>query len=265
MNPARAEQRKAITAANSSGRPRRPTGVSAVHASNTDSRLCPVRVDVALASASSRSVAVKPGSTEFTVTPSPATSSANVRRYPVTAARKLLLSTRDPCGRFTASDVIDTTRPHFRSRIPGTNARVSSTTLRSSSSLACVHASHECDIAAPVGGPPVFATRMSTRPCAAIVCATTSAMPASVARSATIAVTEAPSASSFAFAPCTEAASREQITSVHPSRANSSAAANAMPRLAPHTSATFPEMPRSISASRGDSRRSCRSSPAAAD
>ena len=49
-------------------------------------------------------------------------------------------STSEAPGAFTTSDVIPTTRPHFRSRIPGTNARVISTALRSSSSDARSHA-----------------------------------------------------------------------------------------------------------------------------
>ena len=82
----------------------------------------------------------------------------------MTAARRLLLSTSDATGSFTAFDVMLITRPHFRSRMPGTKARVSSTQLRSSNSLAVVHAAQSCPIDGPVGGPPVLATRMSTRP-----------------------------------------------------------------------------------------------------
>src|SRR6476661_4906866 len=138
-----------------------------------------------------------------------------------------------------------TTRPHLRSRMPGTNARVSSTALRSSRSLAFCHALQSCPMAVPVGGPPVLVTSTSTRPCAVIVRSTTSAMPSAVLRSATMDTTGAPSAVSRTAALSTDAASREQITSDAPSRAKSSAAAYAMPRLAPHTSATRPPSPRS--------------------
>ena len=67
-----------------------------------------------------RSVACSPGSNEFTVTPSPATSRASVRRNPVRPARAVFDRMRFGIGWRTAIDVIATTRPHLRSRISGT-------------------------------------------------------------------------------------------------------------------------------------------------
>ena len=64
-------------------------------------------------SAAMRSVACRPGSSEFTVTPSPATSRASVRRKPVSPARAVFDRIRFGIGWRTAIDVIATTRPHL--------------------------------------------------------------------------------------------------------------------------------------------------------
>ncbi len=84
-----------------------------------------------------RSVRWMPGSTEFTVTPSPATSRASVLRKPVAPARAVFDRMRPAIGWRTAIDVMATTRPHRRSCIAGTAAlHIATTDSRFSSSAA---------------------------------------------------------------------------------------------------------------------------------
>ena len=75
-----------------------------------------------------RAVAWMPGSTEFTVTPSPATSRASVFRNPVAPARAVFDRMRPAMGWRTAIDVMATTRPQCRSCIAGTAALHMATT-----------------------------------------------------------------------------------------------------------------------------------------
>ena len=63
-----------------------------------------------------------PGWTEFTVTPSPATSRARVLRNPVTPARAVLDRIRFGIGWRTEIDVIATTRPNRCARMCGATA-----------------------------------------------------------------------------------------------------------------------------------------------
>ncbi len=75
------------------------------------------------ASSSTRAVLWVPGCTLLTVTPSPATSLARLLRKLVTAARAADEAIRWPIGWRAPSEVIATTRPQPRSRMPGTAAR----------------------------------------------------------------------------------------------------------------------------------------------
>ena len=77
----------------------------------------------------------EPGSTEFTVTPSPATSRARVLRKPVAPARAVLDRMSPAMGWRTEIEVMATTRPHPRACMRGTAAWHRATTdsrLRSS-------------------------------------------------------------------------------------------------------------------------------------
>ena len=67
-----------------------------------------------------RSVACTPGCTEFTVTPSFATSLASTLRKLVTAARAVEEAASVVIGERAPAEVIATMRPHLRSRIAGT-------------------------------------------------------------------------------------------------------------------------------------------------
>src|SRR6185312_8794396 len=111
-----------------------------------------------------RSVSVYPGMTLFTVTPQVATSFASVRANPVTAARTLFERIRLSTGCLTAIDVMLMMRPHSRSFIPGSTARVMLTALSNVRRHASVHADGGCASNGPAGGPPALLTRMSTRP-----------------------------------------------------------------------------------------------------
>ena len=62
----------------------------------------------------------------MTVTPSPATSRASVRRNPVRPARAVLERISVGMGWRTAMDVIATTLPHLRARISGTAVMLAS-------------------------------------------------------------------------------------------------------------------------------------------
>src|SRR5436305_1541399 len=79
--------RNATTAANSSGVPMRPAGISRAQPANTSSGWTCVREEMLVARESSRAVRVYPGQTLFTVIPWAAYSLASVRASPVTAAR----------------------------------------------------------------------------------------------------------------------------------------------------------------------------------
>ena len=67
-------------------------------------------------------MAWRPGCSEFTVTPSAATSRASVLRNPVTPARAVFDRISVGMGWRTAIDVIATTRPQCCARIAGTTS-----------------------------------------------------------------------------------------------------------------------------------------------
>src|SRR6516165_6696065 len=80
-----------------------------------------------------RAVAWRPGWTELTVTPSPATSRASVFRNPVTPARAVFDRMRLGIGWRTATEVMATTRPHRWACMAGTAAWHMATTDSSES------------------------------------------------------------------------------------------------------------------------------------
>ena len=75
-------------------------------------------------------MAWEPGWSELTVTPSPATSRANVLRNPVTPARAVFDRIRLGIGWRTEIDVMATTRPNRWARMPGTASWHMATTDR---------------------------------------------------------------------------------------------------------------------------------------
>ena len=162
----------------------------------------------------------------------------------MTAARTLFERMRLSTGCFTAMDVTLMMRPHRRSFIPGSTARVSSTTLSRFCRTASCHASAEWLSKGPAGGPPPLVTSTSICPNAASagghhaphvvrpahvgdhrvhLCAGLARMASAVSRSA--------------------ASPRAHNTSRAPSRPSSSATARPSPRLDAATSATFPVRP----------------------
>src|SRR5260370_14248151 len=110
---ARCEARNATTAANSSGAPMRPAGISRAQPAKTSSGWTFERVEILFARLSRRAVRVYPGQTLFTVMPYGAYSFASVRARPVTAARTELESSKPSTGCFTADDVMVMNRPQL--------------------------------------------------------------------------------------------------------------------------------------------------------
>ena len=183
----------------------------------------------------------------FTVMPNEATSVASVRAIPVTAARRLLDSIRLSTGCFTLMDVMLRMRPQPCAFMPGSTARVSSTTLVSNRRVAASHVSGERLSNVPAGGPPALVTSTSTRPKRASATATTAAPAPGAAKSAGTASTGTPLAASMAAAVVRRSASpRAQSTRCAPSAASSSATARPRPLLAAATSAILPCSPKSM-------------------
>src|ERR1700719_938805 len=110
---ARCEVGNATTAANSSGVPMRPAGISRAQPAKTSSGLTFERAEILFARLSRRAVRVYPGQRLFTVMPYGAYSFANVRASPVTAARTELESRRPSTGCFTAEEVMVMNRPQL--------------------------------------------------------------------------------------------------------------------------------------------------------
>src|SRR5258708_19931993 len=119
---ARCEARNAATAANSSGVPMRPAGISRAQPAKTPSGLTFVRVEILFARLSRRAVRVYPGQALFTVMPSDAYSFAGVRVSPVSAerteARIELESSNPSAGCFTAPQGLLMNLPQLFSFLP---------------------------------------------------------------------------------------------------------------------------------------------------
>src|SRR4051812_9849397 len=179
--------------------------------------------------------------------PKGATSFASVRANPVTAARTLFERMGLSTGCFTAIDVTLMMRPHRRSFIFGSTARVSSTTLIRFWRTASCHTAAEWVSNGPAGGPPPFVTSTSTWPNSASVRAVRRERSSGFARSAATSTTRTPASVRIAVAVSRSvSAPRAQMTRSIPSRASSSATARPSPRLAAATRATFPPRPRSM-------------------
>ena len=147
---ARSEHRNAATAAISSTVPRRPAGTSSAAARSAFSR--------EPAESIIRSVAIRPGRTELTVTPSPATSRASVLSAPSSAARWEFERISGWIGSRTALDATLRIRPKPRSRIPDTTRSMIAMGASTSSRYAASHCSRVKSSGGPYGGPPVLAT-----------------------------------------------------------------------------------------------------------
>ncbi len=160
----------------SSGLPTRPIGELAPRAMTASSEPWISR---------RRSVWNDPGMTLLTSTPSDATSLARVRTTPATPARVALLRARPSIASRTERLVMVTMRPQRRSRIPGRAARMSRTVPMSDCSIATCQSASETSTNRPVGGPPAFATRISTGPSTRSVAVTAAAGPPGSAMSAT--------------------------------------------------------------------------------
>ena len=96
-----------------------------------------------------RSVSCDPGCSEFTVTPSAATSRASVLRKPVTPARAVFDRISVGIGWRTAIDVIATTLPHRCACIAGTASLHIAIAERQFSSNAAWYASRSVDAKSP--------------------------------------------------------------------------------------------------------------------
>ena len=86
-------------------------------------------------------------------------------------------------------DMIDTTRPQCRARIPGSRSVVSSIGMIARSWNERRHSAGSVFVASEGGGPPAFRTTMSTRPRAFSAAAATSAAVEGSAASPEIVVT----------------------------------------------------------------------------
>src|SRR6185503_10905951 len=241
------EARKTTIAANSSGVPMRPIGMSAEESSTCLSKVMPLRLARSVWCSLKRSVMIRPGSTRLTVMPWDARSPARVLKRPAMPGRMPLESTRPSTGCFTELDWMARIRPHLACFMCGSTSRMKRTVDRCTCSKAAFHCSSVICSKGPGGGPPTLATRMSTPPKARLASATTLAMSAGRLASAASARTSAPVFCLTSPAASLSAASpRAHITTRAPSAARPSALALPMPLLAATTSAVLPLMPRSI-------------------
>ena len=131
MYAARVEHRNAAAAAISSGSPARPAGTASAASRSAASR--PPRRE------NSRSVAIWPVRSEFSVTPSAATERAIVRNVASSPDRWALDSTISGIGSRTLDDDTATIRPQPRSRIAGSACSMSVTGPSSSVRWAASH------------------------------------------------------------------------------------------------------------------------------
>ena len=173
-------------------------------------------------SSATRSVAWYPGHTRFSVMPSGARSAAAVFAHAHRPARAVFEAARSGIGCFTALEVISTIRPPPVSRIGPSAARTSRMDASRFASTAARSWSSVTSRARARGGPPAFATRMSSLPNRSTVRATRSSGTAGSATSAGIARVSGPSASA---ASARRTSSRAQIATRHPSAARAAALA----------------------------------------
>ena len=126
-------------------------------------------------------------------------------------------------GRLPADEVTLTIRPHPRSAMPGANARINRIDAMTCSSQSPFQSSSPSSSRARAKLVPALLTRMSTGPGAR----------SAIRSAASGAVTSIPSP-------------RDTRSTCAPSSSSRSAVRSPMPRVAPVTTATRPEMPRSI-------------------
>ena len=177
---------------------------------------------------------MRPGRTRLTVTPSAATSLARVLDQPSSAARSVLETARFGIGATTPDEATVITRPHRRSRMPGTSRLVRPISDRTMAPNCWVQISAEVASAAVGGGPPELLTRMSTCPSAlSASSASLSPMPG-VIRSAAI------TWAACGTAALSLSAERPETATVAPASARPLAMAPPRPPLAPSTSARLP-------------------------
>src|SRR3989441_5149821 len=241
---ARGEARKTTTLANSSGRPRRPNGISAVQnrrsasANEIFSRSANV-----LVSDSSRSVAIGPGHTVFTRMFSGPGSVANVLANPTTARRTALDNTRLGSGCLTTYEAMLRMRPPPCLRMYGMTARVRRTVLIRLRLIPAHHCSSVISTNDPVGGLRALFTRISIRPNRFAAVLTNRSASSALLTSACTGSTSPPMS---AAAASRASLRRAQMATWAPSSTNSFATAFPRPRLAAATSAVWPRRPRSI-------------------
>ena len=247
-------------APNSRAVPKRPAGTLACWASRTCWVLRPDCAAVAAKVAASRSVSNLPGSRLFSVTPWRATlPRATPATKPVRPLRAPLDRPRMSIGALTALEVMFTTRPKPRAAMPSTVARMSSMGVSMFASSARSQASRSQSRKSPVGGPPALVTTMSKALPGPPGTDSAAARPAAVVMSAaTLSTTgcwyflppalaaPAPAATNKAAACCSAAPSRALMTTFTPSCTSACAQPRPSPRLAPHTKAQRPAIPKSI-------------------
>src|SRR4051812_3880187 len=235
MYAARVEHRNAAAAAISSGSPARPAGTASAASRFAASR--PPRRE------NSRSVAIWPVRSEFSVTPSAATDRAIVRNVASRPDRCALDSTISAIGSRTLDDDTATIRPQPRSRIAGSACWMSVTGPSSSIRCAASHWSRVNESGSgPAGGPPLLVMRISTGP------PRRSLTPANRSGTASRSAASCTNGSApiSAAAASMRSREREDIATRAPSAASSAAIARPIPCDAPVTSATLPVRPRSM-------------------
>ena len=145
----------------------------------------------------------------------------------------------------TAVEETLTTRPHPRSRMPGTTRSISASGDEHEIAVGGLPLlAREAQRVGPTGGPPVLVTRISTGPQRGLDLVHEGRRPVQVGAVVGRTPRAAPTSAAVAS---TRSREREVIATRAPSAASAAAMPRPMPFEAPVTSATRPEIPRSIS------------------
>src|ERR1051326_7175917 len=198
------------------------------------------------------SLSKMPGKRLLMVTLRAATCRASPAAKPTRPARAPFDRPSSPCGILTLRDTMLTMRPKPRAAMPSSVSRIISIGPSIMSSSAAIQSCRDQVRKSPGSGPCELVIRMSGAGHAAIA----ASRPAAVVRSAATAETFTAVACAMAAPLCSKTSRvRATMTRLTPSRASASAHALPRPRLAPHTSAVLPAIPRFIRRGRLRSRR----------
>ena len=189
-----------------------------------------------------RSVAIRPGARQFTVTPSAATSLASVLAQPTRLSRIAFDTPRFGIGWTTPDDTTTMIRPWRRSRMPGRASRVRRTALRNMASNWAVQVASDVSVAGPGAGPPQLMIRISAWPSGPDRPAIDAAL--AISQTRVLNTPRAPWAASATAA--SRSALRAMARTCAPSLASACAVARPRPREAPVTTARRPSSPRFI-------------------